>query len=153
MYVITDLDVENLEPLLTCNFLLNWHWIGRVREKVQFVGWVSIHKSCLTKIGDVCRRQCVAATFKVNSKGCQMVYVLKPKIPNLGKFWRVFNWRCLYLYLMAIWSILRPFGLFYGHLVYFLPFDIIYGLMVGIFFPVLVCCTNKNLATLVKSLM
>jgi hypothetical protein len=39
------------------------------------------------------------------------------------------------MYFMAIWSILWPFGIFYGHLVYI--------------FPVLVCCTKENLATLV----
>jgi hypothetical protein len=42
---------------------------------------------------------------------------------------------------MTIWSILRPIGIFYGHLVYFL--------VVWYIFPVLVCCTKKNLATLV----
>jgi hypothetical protein len=40
--------------------------------------------------------------------------------------------------IMDIASILLPFGTFYGHF--------------GIFFPVLVCCTKKNLATLVTSL-
>jgi hypothetical protein len=38
---------------------------------------------------------------------------------------------------MAIWSISLPFGIFYGHLVYFVA--------------ILVCCTNKNLATLVSA--
>jgi hypothetical protein len=38
------------------------------------------------------------------------------------------------VYFTAIWYILCTFGLFYSHLVYF--------------FPVLVCCTKKNLATL-----
>jgi hypothetical protein len=41
----------------------------------------------------------------------------------------------------AILSILCPKGIHYGHLVHFLTF--------GIFFPVLVCCTEKNLATLI----
>jgi hypothetical protein len=35
-----------------------------------------------------------------------------------GKFWRVFQWKLL-VYLMDIWYSLRPFGIFYGHLVYF----------------------------------
>jgi hypothetical protein len=38
------------------------------------------------------------------------------------------------------WYILCPFGLFYGHLVYFM--------VVWYIFTVLVCCTKKNLATL-----
>jgi hypothetical protein len=42
------------------------------------------------------------------------------KNPNLGKFWRVLQWKIL-VYFMAIWSILRIFDIFYGHLVYFPP--------------------------------
>jgi hypothetical protein len=42
---------------------------------------------------------------------------------------------------MKIWSILRPFDILYGHLVYFV-------VKFGMFFSVLVCCTKKNLATL-----
>jgi hypothetical protein len=53
---------------------------------------------------------------------------------------------------------LDDFGLFYGHLVYFWPF--MYYISVAIWymlwlfgksFPVLVCCTKKNLANLVSS--
>jgi hypothetical protein len=40
------------------------------------------------------------------------------KKPNLGKFWRVLQWKIL-VYFMTIWSILRPLEIFYGHLVYF----------------------------------
>jgi hypothetical protein len=40
------------------------------------------------------------------------------KNPNLGKFWRGLQWKIL-VYFMAIWSILRPFDIFYGHLVHF----------------------------------
>jgi hypothetical protein len=39
---------------------------------------------------------------------------------------------------MVVWYIISPFGTFYGH----------FG--IGIF-PVLVCCTKKNLATLIGS--
>jgi hypothetical protein len=38
------------------------------------------------------------------------------------------------------WSILQPFGIFYGHLVYFV--------VIWYIFTVLGCCTKKNLATL-----
>jgi hypothetical protein len=41
---------------------------------------------------------------------------------------------------MDIWSILRPFGIFNGRLVYFV--------VIWYIFPVLVFCTEKNLATL-----
>jgi hypothetical protein len=74
--------------------------------------------------------------------------------PNLGKFWRVlqyievvgiFNGHFWYIYghlvylrpfgiFTAIWYVLGPFGIFCGHLVYFLLFAIL--------FPVLVCCTK-----------
>jgi hypothetical protein len=51
------------------------------------------------------------------NQGCQMVY-FQTKNPNLGKFWRVLQWKML-VYFFTIWSILRPIGIFYGHLVYF----------------------------------
>jgi hypothetical protein len=37
--------------------------------------------------------------------------------PTLGKIWRVLQWMML-VYLVAIWSILRPISIFYGHLEY-----------------------------------
>jgi hypothetical protein len=40
------------------------------------------------------------------------------KNPNLGKFWRVLQWKIL-VYFMTIWSILRPLEIFYGNLAYF----------------------------------
>jgi hypothetical protein len=46
---------------------------------------------------------------------------------------------------LAIWSILRPSGIFCGFL-----FGIFYGELVY-FFPVLVCCTKRNLATLASA--
>jgi hypothetical protein len=63
-------------------------------------------------------------------------------IPN-NTIWVIFvgscNGRC--------WYILWPFGLFYGHLVYFVvTWYILWSF--GIYFSVLVCCTEKNLATL-----
>jgi hypothetical protein len=39
------------------------------------------------------------------------------KNPNLGKFWRVLEWKML-VYFMAIWNILPSFGIFYDHLEY-----------------------------------
>jgi hypothetical protein len=39
------------------------------------------------------------------------------KNPNLGKFWRAFDWKRL-IYLMAIWNILQTFGIFYDHYVH-----------------------------------
>jgi hypothetical protein len=43
-------------------------------------------------------------------------------------------------------GILRPFGVFYGHLVYFVVIWYVH-----IYFPILVCYTDKNLATLSRS--
>jgi hypothetical protein len=40
------------------------------------------------------------------------------KKSNLGKFWRVLQWKIL-VYFIIIWSFLRPLEIFYGHLVYF----------------------------------
>jgi hypothetical protein len=45
------------------------------------------------------------------------------------------------------WPILWPFDLFCGHLVYFVAIWYILWLF-GILFPVLVCWTKTNLATL-----
>jgi hypothetical protein len=58
------------------------------------------------------------------------------KNPNLGKFWRVLQWKML-VYFRTIWSILRPLEIFYGQVVYFV-----------FIWYILVCCTEKNLATL-----
>jgi hypothetical protein len=44
------------------------------------------------------------------------------------------------VYLMAIWFLSRPFGIFCGYLEYFI--------VLWYIFPVLVCCSKKNLATL-----
>jgi hypothetical protein len=65
----------------------------------------------------------------VSVHGCQMVQ-LQTKNPNLGKFWRLLQLKVL-VYFMSIWSILRPFGRFYGHLVY--------CVVIWFIFPVLVC--------------
>jgi hypothetical protein len=65
-------------------------------------------------------------------QGCQMAY-FQTKNPNLDKF--CMEWKMVYF--MAIWSILRPSGIFCGHLVYFTaiwyilwPFGIVYGYLV-----------------------
>jgi hypothetical protein len=68
-----------------------------------------------------------------SDQGCQMV-CFQTKNPNLGKFWRVLLWKILVyfyhsVYFKAIWNILWQFG---------------------IFFPVLVFWTKKNLATLLQ---
>jgi hypothetical protein len=60
----------------------------------------------------------------------------KTKNPIWVNFGGTCNGRC--------WYILRPFGLFYGHLVYFM--------VIWCIFPVLVHGTKKNLATLVSTL-
>jgi hypothetical protein len=67
-------------------------------------------------------------------------FIFTPKNPNVGKFRRVLRWKML-LYL-------RPFGLFYDHFVYFAAiWDNLW--LFGTFFPPLVCCIKKNLATMI----
>jgi hypothetical protein len=72
-------------------------------------------------------------------QGCQMVS-FRAKNSNLGKFWRYLDGKTD-TYFMAIWNILRAFGIFYSHLVHFM--------FIWKKNPVLVSCTKKNLATLV----
>jgi hypothetical protein len=64
---------------------------------------------------------------------------------------------------MVIWNILWSFGIFYGHLEYFMviwnilwSFGIFYchlEMLRGIFSLVLVYCVKKNLATLISALI
>jgi hypothetical protein len=55
--------------------------------------------------------------FQIPDQVCQMV-CFPNKNPNLDEFWRFLQWTIL-LYFMAIWSIFRPFGIFYCTMVYF----------------------------------
>jgi hypothetical protein len=67
-----------------------------------------------------------------------MVY-FQTKNPDLGKFWKVFQWKML----VFLW----PFCLFYGHMVYVMAIWYILWSF-GIFFPFwYICRTEKNLAT------
>jgi hypothetical protein len=75
-----------------------------------------------------------------HNQGCQTAY-FRTKNPDLGKFWRVLQWKVL-VYCVSIWSIFGYLvGIFSGHLAYLR--------LIGLSFSVLVCCTNKNLATLI----
>jgi hypothetical protein len=49
------------------------------------------------------------------AQGCQMVS-FQTKNPTLGIFWKTLEWQML-LYVMAIYNILRPSGIFHGPLV------------------------------------
>jgi hypothetical protein len=81
------------------------------------------------------------------NQGCQLVY-LSTKNPYLDTFWRALEWKLL-VNLMAIKNILAiryilwPCCIFCGHLVYFV--------VIWYIFPVLVCCTKKNLETLTRT--
>jgi hypothetical protein len=68
----------------------------------------------------------------------------KPKIPIRAYFGGPYIDGKMFLYFMAIWSILRTFGIFYDHLVHFVFIWYTY-------IPVLVSCTKKNLATLLQT--
>jgi hypothetical protein len=90
-------------------------------------GTVCITRLCPTKISKLLHKCVVTYVF------CRAArwHIFKPRNPSLGTFMGSCNGRC--------WSILWPFGLFYGHLVYFK--DLWY------IFSVLVCSANENLAT------
>jgi hypothetical protein len=68
-------------------------------------------------------------TLSGTGQGCQVVY-FQTKNPNLSKFWRALDWKMLVCC--------------YVHLVHFV-------LIWCSFFPVLVTCTKKNLATLAQA--
>jgi hypothetical protein len=69
--------------------------------------------------------------------------IFKPKIPILVNLGGSCNGSC--------WCIILPVGLFYDYFVYFAFIWSILRLY-GLFFPVLVCCTKKNMATLYETL-
>jgi hypothetical protein len=74
--------------------------------------------------------------LRQNFQGCQMVF-FKTKNQNLGKFWTVFKWK-MWVNFNDIWPI-------YCYLEYLVA--ILYILWsFWYIFPVLVCCTKKNLA-------
>jgi hypothetical protein len=60
------------------------------------------------------------ATGHPVTQGYQMV-CFQTKNPNLGKFWRVLQWKIL-VYFTMIGNISWPFGIFCGHLVYYSPY-------------------------------
>jgi hypothetical protein len=72
---------------------------------------------------DVCYIvRCFGAFFRFGTlcqekSGNPMVY-FQTKNLNLGKFWRVLEWKVL-VYFIGIWNNLRPIGIFYGYLVHF----------------------------------
>jgi hypothetical protein len=70
-----------------------------------------------------------------------MVY-FETKSPNLGKILKVLQWKMLVLFTSNLY-ILQSNGIFHGHLVHFV--------VILVYFPVLVCCSEKNLATLLAS--
>jgi hypothetical protein len=124
--------VGNLQSLILidgeCIF---WHW-WRPRVETALSKWNSrlpryiyIHV-----IGNSLRKRYVwrytqyltVLFFQIDisftwQQGCQIVY-LQTKNCNLGTFWTVLQWKML-VYFMTIWSILRTFDIFFGHLVYF----------------------------------
>jgi hypothetical protein len=69
-------------------------------------------------------------------------HIFKSKIPIWVNFGGYCNGR--------FWYTLWPFGLLYGHLVYFVSFCYILGSF-GICSRFCICCTKKNLATLIQT--
>jgi hypothetical protein len=77
-----------------------------------------------------CVQFCAGLQLRPLTRDCQMVY-FETKNSNLGKFWRVLQWKML-AYFVAIWfwSILWPFGIFCCHLYMLWPFGIFCGYLV-----------------------
>jgi hypothetical protein len=73
----------------------------------------------------------------VTSRVARWYMYFHTKNPALGIFWSAMGWK-ISVYCISIWNILRLFGIFCGHLVYFSTFWYI--------------LPRKNLATLVTSL-
>jgi hypothetical protein len=69
------------------------------------------------KVQEYAKNSPIISTKKDYAQGCQMV-CFQTKNPNLGKFWRVSQWKMM-VYFMDTWSILRSFVIFCGHLVQF----------------------------------
>jgi hypothetical protein len=53
----------------------------------------------------------------INSRLARWQAYFQTKNPNLGKFWRVLQWK-MSIHVRAIWYIVPPFGIFYGRWVY-----------------------------------
>jgi hypothetical protein len=52
-------------------------------------------------------------------------FVFEPKYPNLGKFWRVLQWKMLVKFINT-WSILLSSVIFYGHWIYIVRGNLVY---------------------------
>jgi hypothetical protein len=82
-----------------------------------------LKKFVLKEAGDL-KSKFFAPNYLCLPQGCQMVS-FQTKNTNLAKFWRMLQWCCMYMvhctlvHFLTIWPILRPFGIFCGHLVYF----------------------------------
>jgi hypothetical protein len=66
-------------------------------------------------------------------------FLFKPKILNLGKFWRALDWKIL-IYFTAIWNILQTFGICYDDFVFLRYIFHRFGLI-----------APENLATLIRN--
>jgi hypothetical protein len=92
----------------------------------------------------LCRRKHFCFLNALGSGLPDGTYIFEPKIPFLVNFGGSYNGRC--------WYVLRQFGIFYGQLLSFMAIWCIFGSS-GIFFPVLVCSTMKNQATLTRMIV
>jgi hypothetical protein len=70
----------------------------------------------LVSLVDCCQMYQSTYFNSTSKEGCQMVYFQKKIVVGYILEDPAMKDICLFL---AIWSILRPFSLFYGHLVYF----------------------------------
>jgi hypothetical protein len=102
---------------ILCSFGTFFRLWYRVPRRI-WQPWPSIGKAAIDRFCAIVRIKIKTVFVEFRPKkeqGCQMVY-FQTKTPNLGKFLRVLQWKML-VYFMDSWSILRPIGIFYGHLV------------------------------------
>jgi hypothetical protein len=84
----------------------------------------------------------VGKLFARNGDQCCQIVHFQNKNSNLGKFWKDLQLKML----VFLWT----FCLLYGQMVYFMDIWYILWSLGTYIFPVLVYCTDKNLATLMK---
>jgi hypothetical protein len=124
--------------------------------------YIGMYMKAAFDLLDLCQTMhcCLIRTFTIFSICATRVvrwFIFKPKIPIWANFWGPWMGKCSYI----VW----PFGILYGHLRYFMTiwnifrtfgvFMTIWYILCsfGTFFPVLVSCTNKNLATLMRNIV
>jgi hypothetical protein len=115
---------------------VDYHPVGEKSPHLVTLSQIPIFLSQLSYLISNRNSQCFRIRFATS---VARWFIFKPKIQIWVNFGRSCNGRCFVF--------LGPFWLFYGQMVHFMVIWYIL-LSFGIFLPVLVYCTEKNLATL-----